>query len=78
MVATLRVVLDQLVAPTEPELAEASRELARALVLASLASRRMLTDSSPSLSASATARLRIRSLVSGPLLFVFMVDNLTL
>lgn len=33
MVATLRVVLDQLVAPTEPDLAEASRELARALVL---------------------------------------------
>lgn len=33
MVATLRVVLDQLVAPTEPQLAEASRELARALVL---------------------------------------------
>jgi glycosyltransferase involved in cell wall biosynthesis len=33
VVATLRVVLDQLVAPTEPELAEASRELARALVL---------------------------------------------
>ncbi|WP_106815969.1 glycosyltransferase [Microbacterium timonense] len=32
MVATLRVVLDQLVAPTEPALAEASRELARALV----------------------------------------------
>ncbi|TQJ32739.1 glycosyltransferase [Microbacterium sp. SLBN-146] len=34
MVATLRVVLDQLVAPTDPELVEASRELARALVLA--------------------------------------------
>lgn len=33
MVATLRVVLDQLVAPTEPQLAEASRELARALVI---------------------------------------------
>ncbi len=33
MVATLRIVLDQLVAPTEPELAEASRELARALVI---------------------------------------------
>lgn len=33
MVATLRVVLDQLVAPTEPELAEASRELAKALVM---------------------------------------------
>jgi glycosyltransferase involved in cell wall biosynthesis len=33
VVATLRVVLDQLVAPTEPEIAEASRELARALVL---------------------------------------------
>lgn len=33
MVATLRVMLDQLVAPTEPEVAEASRELARALVL---------------------------------------------
>lgn len=33
VVATLRVVLDQLVAPTEPELAEASRELARALVI---------------------------------------------
>ena len=32
MVATLRVVLDQVVAPTEPELAEASRELAKALV----------------------------------------------
>ena len=32
MAATLRVVLDQLVAPTEPVLAEASRELARALV----------------------------------------------
>ena len=33
MVATLRVVLDQVVAPTEPELAEASRELAKALVI---------------------------------------------
>ncbi|KJL41222.1 glycosyltransferase [Microbacterium trichothecenolyticum] len=33
MVATLRVVLDQLVAPSEPELGEASRELARALVM---------------------------------------------
>ncbi|MDY0908980.1 glycosyltransferase [Microbacterium sp. CFBP9034] len=33
MVATLRVVLDQLVAPTEPILAEASRHLARALVI---------------------------------------------
>ncbi|WP_310289315.1 glycosyltransferase [Microbacterium trichothecenolyticum] len=33
MVATLRVMLDQLVAPSEPELVEASRELARALVL---------------------------------------------
>ncbi|MET0735112.1 MAG: glycosyltransferase [Microbacterium sp.] len=33
MTATLRVVLDQLVAPTEPVLAEASRELARALVI---------------------------------------------
>lgn len=33
MAATLRVMLDQLVAPTEPELAEASRELARALVI---------------------------------------------
>jgi glycosyltransferase involved in cell wall biosynthesis len=32
VVATLRVVLDQLVSPTEPELAEASRELAAALV----------------------------------------------
>jgi glycosyltransferase involved in cell wall biosynthesis len=32
MTATLRVMLDQLVAPTEPDLAEASRELARALV----------------------------------------------
>lgn len=32
MVATLRVVLDQVVAPTERPLAEASRELARALV----------------------------------------------
>lgn len=32
MVATLRVMLDQLVVPTEPALAEASRELARALV----------------------------------------------
>jgi len=31
--ATLRVVLDQVVNPTEPEIAEASRELARALVL---------------------------------------------
>ena len=31
MTATLRVMLDQLVAPTEPDLAEASRELARAL-----------------------------------------------
>jgi hypothetical protein len=29
MVATLRVMLDQLATPTEPELAEASRELAR-------------------------------------------------
>src|SRR6478735_8399073 len=34
MVATLRVMLDQLVAPSEPELVEASRELARALVVA--------------------------------------------
>ena len=34
MVATLRVVLDQLVAPTDAPLAEASRELARALVIA--------------------------------------------
>ncbi|MFC0195977.1 glycosyltransferase [Microbacterium arthrosphaerae] len=33
MVATLRVVLDQLVAPTEAPVAEASRELARALVM---------------------------------------------
>jgi glycosyltransferase involved in cell wall biosynthesis len=33
VVATLRVVLDQLVTPTEPDLAEASRELARALVI---------------------------------------------
>ena len=33
MAATLRVVLDQLVAPTEPVLAEASRHLARALVI---------------------------------------------
>lgn len=32
MVATLRVVLDQLVVPTEPVLAEASRELTRALI----------------------------------------------
>lgn len=32
MVATLRVVLDQLVAPTEPVLAEASRDLTRALI----------------------------------------------
>src|SRR6476469_360126 len=32
MTATLRVMLDQLVAPTEPDLAEASRELGRALV----------------------------------------------
>lgn len=32
MVATLRVMLDQLVVPTEPALAEASRDLARALV----------------------------------------------
>lgn len=34
MVATLRVVLDQLVAPTEPALAEASRDLTRALIAA--------------------------------------------
>ncbi|GAA1926790.1 hypothetical protein GCM10009775_18710 [Microbacterium aoyamense] len=34
MVATLRVVLDQLVAPTDPDLAEASRELATALAIA--------------------------------------------
>lgn len=34
MVATLRVMLDQLVAPSEPQLAEASLELARALVVA--------------------------------------------
>lgn len=34
MTATLRVVLDQLVAPTSPDLAEASRELTRALVAA--------------------------------------------
>lgn len=33
MAATLRVVLDQLVAPTEQALAEASRELAKALVI---------------------------------------------
>lgn len=33
MTATLRVMLDQLVAPTESALAEASRELARALVI---------------------------------------------
>ncbi|MFB7893122.1 glycosyltransferase [Microbacterium sp. NPDC056044] len=33
MVATLRVVLDQVVAPTEPQIAEASLELARALVI---------------------------------------------
>jgi glycosyltransferase involved in cell wall biosynthesis len=33
VVATLRVVLDQLVAPSEPQLAEASRELAKALVI---------------------------------------------
>lgn len=32
MVATLRVVLDQLVVPTEPTLAEASRDLTRALI----------------------------------------------
>lgn len=32
MVATLRVVLDQLVAPTDPALAEASRDLTRALI----------------------------------------------
>ena len=32
MVATLRVMLDQLVTPTDPDLAEASRELASALV----------------------------------------------
>lgn len=34
MVATLRVMLDQLVAPSDPQLAEASLELARALVVA--------------------------------------------
>ncbi|WP_137844343.1 glycosyltransferase [Microbacterium sp. 2FI] len=34
MVATLRIVLDQLVTSAEPDLAEASRELARALVIA--------------------------------------------
>lgn len=34
MVATLRVVLDQLVAPTEPALAEASLDLTRALIAA--------------------------------------------
>ncbi len=34
MVATLRVMLDQLVAPTDADLAEASRELATALVIA--------------------------------------------
>lgn len=34
MTATLRVVLDQLAAPTEPALAEATRELTRALILA--------------------------------------------
>ncbi len=33
MTATLRVMLDQLAAPTEPDLAEATRELARALVI---------------------------------------------
>src|SRR4051812_13734203 len=32
MTVTLRVMLDQLVSPTEPGLAEASRELARALI----------------------------------------------
>jgi glycosyltransferase involved in cell wall biosynthesis len=32
MVATLRVMLDQVVAPVEPEVAEASRDLARALI----------------------------------------------
>jgi len=35
MTATLRVILDQLVAPTDAALAEASRDLARALVIAS-------------------------------------------
>ncbi|GAA1689084.1 hypothetical protein GCM10009808_02520 [Microbacterium sediminicola] len=35
MTTTLRVVLDQLVAPTDPDLAMASRELARALLAAS-------------------------------------------
>ena len=35
MTVTLRVVLDQLVAATDPDLATASRELARALVLSS-------------------------------------------
>ena len=34
MTTTLRVVLDQLVAPTDPDLAMASRELTRALVAA--------------------------------------------
>ena len=33
MTATLRVMLDQLVAPTEPDLVEASRDLTRALVI---------------------------------------------
>lgn len=33
MVATLRVMLDQVVNPVEPEIAEASRELAKALIL---------------------------------------------
>ncbi|MET0295848.1 MAG: glycosyltransferase [Microbacterium sp.] len=33
MVATLRVVLDQLVTPTDPDVVEASRELAKALVI---------------------------------------------
>ena len=32
MTATLRVMLDQLVAPTDPDLADASRELTRGLI----------------------------------------------
>ncbi|MFS0733682.1 glycosyltransferase [Microbacterium sp. 1P10UB] len=57
MVATLRVVLDQVAAPTEPTLAEASRELTRALVSAAPAGCEVagIVPSSPDRDAAATA-----------------------
>lgn len=57
MVATLRVVLDQVAAPSEPMLAEASRELARALVTAAPAGCEVaaIVPSTPDRDATATA-----------------------